>query len=403
MQSNLNNLNGSLMKIIVIIPARGGSKGIPNKNLRVLNDKPLIAHSIISASNSKLVNKIIVSTDSQRIAKQAKVYGAEPIIRPNKISKDTTQSEDALIHSLDYLKKNDNYEPDLVVFLQPTSPLRTHKDIDEAIEKLIDTKADSLFSASVEHFCGRWRMNKEKILKPQNYQINERPMRQAYPIEYIENGSIYIFRTKVIRKHNTRLGGKIEVFVMPVHRSIQIDSEEDMSLCEELISTQKREVYRRIKNVKLIVFDFDGVMTDNNVYVDQSGNEMVKCNRSDGLGISELIKSKYDVIVLSTEKNPVVKARCQKLGIECYQGCDNKIEKLKSIAKNRNILAKNIVFVGNDTNDIECMEWVKYPIAVSNSHPKIIETALMVTSEQGGSGAVREVADWIISSKNNTI
>ena len=103
MQSNLNNLNGSLMKIIVIIPARGGSKGIPNKNLRVLNDKPLIAHSIISASNSKLVNKIIVSTDSQRIAKQAKVYGAEPIMRPNKISKDTTQSEDALIHSLDYL------------------------------------------------------------------------------------------------------------------------------------------------------------------------------------------------------------------------------------------------------------------------------------------------------------
>ena len=125
------------MKIIAIIPARAGSKGIPRKNLKLLNGIPLIAYSIIAANQSKMIEKVIVSTDDNEIAEVSSSYGAEIVLRPNEISNDTAQSEDALLHCIDFLKSNFDYIPDLIVFLQATSPLRKKTDIDGAIQKLI--------------------------------------------------------------------------------------------------------------------------------------------------------------------------------------------------------------------------------------------------------------------------
>ena len=389
------------MNIVTIIPARSGSKGIPGKNLKMLNGTPLIAYSILAANQSKMVNKVLVSTNDSKIAEVSSSYGAEVILRPDKISSDTAQSEEALVHCIDSLQNNENYEPDLVVFLQATSPLRIQTDIDEAIKKLIESNADSLFSANIEHFCGRWQLSDNDTLVPQNYSIENRPMRQDYPLEYVENGSIYVFRPNVIKDFGSRLGGKVEVFPMPLHRSIQIDSEDDFVICEELLSFNTKYCNLDFKDTRLLVLDFDGVMTDNRVYVDQNGKELVKCNRADGLGISRLIKANIDVIVISSEKNPVVNARCQKLGIECYQGCDNKIIILKEIAIEKGLLPEEIVFLGNDINDLECLCWVGHPIAVADSYPSVIESALMVTSCKGGDGAVREVSDWILSSNND--
>lgn len=389
------------MKIVAIIPARAGSKGIPMKNLKKLNGIPLIAYSILAAIQSKMVNKVIVSTNDSEIASISKSYGAEVVLRPNEISNDTAQSEDALLHCIDFLNSNYKYVPDLIVFLQATSPIRIRTDIDQAIKKLIESDADSLFSATIEHFCGRWQKNKNDALLPQNYSLAKRPMRQDYPIEYVENGSIYVFRLNVIKNSGLRLGGKVEAFPMPLHRSIQIDCEADFAICEELISLNP--IYRNLdfKNIKLLVLDFDGVMTDNHVYVDQNGKEMVKCDRGDGLGLSELKKANIDVIVLSTEKNPVVNARCKKLGIEFYQGCNNKIISLKKIANEKSLSPYEIAFLGNDINDLDCLNWVGIPIAVADSYPSVIKAASMVTSRKGGDGAVREVSEWILSIKND--
>ncbi|HHT9112728.1 MAG TPA: cytidylyltransferase domain-containing protein [Candidatus Wunengus sp. YC65] len=388
-------------KCLAIIPARGGSKGIPKKNIRIVGGKPLIAHTIEHALKSCVVNRTIVSTDDKEIADVSKQYRAEIVWRPLGISGDKDSSESALIHVLDYLKEKENYEPDLVVFLQATSPLREPRHINEAVKKLIKQKADSCFSAYPEHFTGRWCIDKNGIAKSLNYEISKRPMRQEYPVEYVENGSIYVFKTWVIRKTGNRLGGRIVTYPMDLIDSLQIDTLEDLKLIEQLFIARDLDSKEEVdfSDVKLLVFDFDGVMTDNRVLVQEDGYESVLCDRGDGLGISKLKKAGLDIIVLSTEENPVVQSRCKKLGIDHVQNSHNKLSELKNIAKNKGLKANQIAYVGNDINDLNCMVWVGLPIAVRNAMPEVKNIAHFLTDKEGGKGAVREICDIILKQR----
>lgn len=151
--------------------------------------------------------------------------------------------------------------------------------------------------------------------------------------------------------------------------------------------------------VALLVFDFDGVFTDNRVLVLQDGTEGVLCDRSDGLGLEMLRKSGFPMLVLSKEQNPVVSARCRKLRLECVQGCDDKLSELKRQAAARSLEPARIAYVGNDLNDVECMRWVGVPIAVADAYPQALAAARLVTSRRGGRGAVREVCEWVLASR----
>jgi D-sedoheptulose 7-phosphate isomerase len=155
-------------------------------------------------------------------------------------------------------------------------------------------------------------------------------------------------------------------------------------------------------DISLVVFDFDGVMTDNRVRVHQSGDEAVWCHRGDGLGIARLREAAFDVIVLSTETNPVVTARCRKLNIQAIQSCDDKLTALQRFAAERDLSAGQIAYVGNDINDLACMEWVGWPIAVADAVPSVRAAAKWVTHLPGGGGAVREVADRLVAARLNT-
>jgi D-sedoheptulose 7-phosphate isomerase len=156
-----------------------------------------------------------------------------------------------------------------------------------------------------------------------------------------------------------------------------------------------------MKDISLVVFDFDGVMTDNRVRVHQSGDEAVWCHRGDGLGIARLREAGFGVIVLSTETNPVVAARCRKLNIQAIQSCDDKLTALQQFAAERNLSASQIAYVGNDINDLTCMQWVGWPIAVANALPDVRAVAKWVTRLPGGRGAVREVADRLVAARLN--
>ena len=148
-------------------------------------------------------------------------------------------------------------------------------------------------------------------------------------------------------------------------------------------------------SVKFIGFDFDGVFTDNIVYTSQDGNEYVACWRSDGLGLSKLKKTGIPIWVISTEKNPVVKKRCEKLEINCLQGCDDKLTALERLLKEYDCKLSEAAFVGNDINDVACLENVGLPIVVADAHPDIQHLAKYKTRTLGGKGAVREVCDLI--------
>ncbi len=220
------------MKIVAIIPARGGSKGIKCKNLIPILGKPLLCHTINAAQESELIDKIIVSTDDKVISKVAKENGVEVILRPQTLSNDTAISEDALKHAIDTLREQ-QYIPDLIVFLQGTSPLRGSNDIDNAINYLIKEKADSLFSGSYIH--GFIWEKTDKAITPINYNPISRKMRQHIKKTYIEeNGSIYIFKPKILEDYHCRLGGKIVAFEMNPLYSFQIDEPSDVSLIEKI-------------------------------------------------------------------------------------------------------------------------------------------------------------------------
>lgn len=152
---------------------------------------------------------------------------------------------------------------------------------------------------------------------------------------------------------------------------------------------------RALARVRLAAFDFDGVFTDNTVWVDDSGIEAVRCWRGDGLGLSALRSSGVETVVISTEANPVVDVRCKKLGVPCRHGIDNKLDTLRDIARDLGCALEETVFVGNDINDLECLREVGVPIVVSDAHPDVRQVAMYTTLARGGRGAVREVCDLV--------
>ncbi|MCI0400610.1 MAG: HAD hydrolase family protein [Gammaproteobacteria bacterium] len=150
---------------------------------------------------------------------------------------------------------------------------------------------------------------------------------------------------------------------------------------------------RLVQRVRLIAFDFDGVFTDNTVYVFEDGREAVRCHRSDGIGLSKLKRLGVDVVIVSTEANPVVMARSRKLGIECFQNANDKRGALAALLEKRGLSFQDVAFVGNDLNDLGCLQEVLLPIVVNNAHPDVLRYAKFRTEAPGGAGAVREVCD----------
>jgi len=158
-----------------------------------------------------------------------------------------------------------------------------------------------------------------------------------------------------------------------------------------------------IHRIRLVAFDFDGVFTDNMVYVSEDGSEAVRCYRSDGIGLHKLKKLGIETVIISTEANPVVSARAQKLKTRCIQDCQDKRAVLEDLAEENNITLAEVAFVGNDINDLPCLECVGLPIAVQDAYPDVLHTALYQTKQPGGRGAVREVCDLFEGVLKNTL
>jgi N-acylneuraminate cytidylyltransferase len=383
------------LHIIAIIPARGGSKRLPRKNLLSLGGRPLVGHSIRHAQQSRLVHEVYVSTEDPEIAEVACRYGAEVVLRPSELAGDEATSESALLHVLDDRVRRGLPDPDLVVFLQCTSPVRHPHDVDRAIETLLQADADSLFSACENHRL-IWAV-KEKQLCSLNYDYHRRQREQDMATQYCENGSIFVFRPAVLRQHKNRLGGKIAVYEMDYWSSFQLDTPDDVALLEWILRRPEYTTPRTWpEKIELVVFDFDGVMTDNTVIVDQTGSEAVCCHRGDGWGIDRLREAGIRMMVLSTESNPVVAARCSKLQLSYHQGLSNKRAFLANFLRTHGISPSHVIYIGNDMNDLECLKFVGLPVAVADAHPSVITVSQFVLTRPGGHGAIREFCDRLL-------
>jgi len=219
------------MEILAIIPARGGSKGIPNKNIQNVGGIPLVVRTINAALKSKLINKIIVSTDDNKIADIAIDNGVEVIKRPSKISGDTASSELALLDTLIQIKNRDNYVPEIIVFLQCTSPFTELDDIDGTINALVSSDADcALTVTKFNHFLWKYDKNKGSLIGVNHDGKKQRKCRQELSTQYLETGSVYVMKTKEFIKYKKRFFGRIAYHVIPKHRVFEIDEPVDLTI-----------------------------------------------------------------------------------------------------------------------------------------------------------------------------
>ena len=385
------------MEVIAVIPARGGSKGIPGKNTISICGKPLIAWTIEAAQRVAEIDRIIVSTDDAEIRRVANLYGAEVVNRPGNLSHDTAASEMALLHVLEHLENTENYSPDVVLFLQCTSPLTLPEDIQGTLEVLVRENADCVLTVTASHHF-LWRADEDSgSLVGVNHDLKQRQMRQGRTAEFIETGAVYALRAPGFRKAQHRFFGKLAKYSVPKTRLLEIDDPVDLELARLILSDRGKQQSSKYipERLEAIILDFDGVLTDNKVLVMEDGKEAVSCNRSDGLALSSLKSEGIPIVVISTEKNKVVQVRCTKLGIECYHGVDDKLSLMRNWAKKNKVSLENAIYVGNDVNDAACLKHVGCPIVVGDAVPEVRDLAKIVLHTYGGSGVIRELTDLI--------
>jgi YrbI family 3-deoxy-D-manno-octulosonate 8-phosphate phosphatase len=399
-------------EVLAIIPARGGSKSIPRKNAQLFAGHPLLVFSVVAGLRAKSVSRVIISTDDEAMAETARQLGAEaPFLRPSDLAQDDTLDLPVFQHALNWLTKEEGYKPDIVVQLRPTSPLRPPDLVDRAVKMLRDhPKADSARGVvpAGQNPYKMWSIGAngelQPLLKVKRIAEPYNAARQKLPTVYWQTGHVDAIRTATILKKDSMSGDVIWPVVIDARYTVDIDTPNDWRRAEWLATSGELDLVWPGKSprpfpkqVKMLVMDFDGVLSDNRVWTDETGKESVAANRSDGLGIEMLQQAGgVEIFVLSREENPVVARRCEKLGIGYKKGIQNKGEALEKLLEERKISAEQVVFLGNDTNDLPCFPIAGCAVVVADSHPDVLQLADLRLSKRGGYGAVRELCDLIL-------
>lgn len=401
-------------EVLAIIPARGGSKGIPGKNIKSFAGYPLIAYSILAGLRAKSVTRVIVSTDDEEIARVARKWGAElPFMRPAELAQDKTTDYPVMRHALDWLKENEGYQPDIVLQLRPTSPVRPLNLLDQAVQTLLDhPEADCVRGVvpSGQNPFKMWSVDESSgamkpLLQVEGIEEPYNAPRQILPATFWQTGHIDAIRLETIIKKQSLTGDVLYPIHIDPKFTVDIDLPRDWPGAEATLKALTGEVVdpasnRRTfpKQAKFLVMDFDGVFTDNRVIVDQNGVESVRADRSDGLGFG-LLKAQTPVecLIISKERNPVVAQRAAKLGIPVLQAVDDKATALKKVMQERKVSQEETIFVGNDVNDLPALPIAGFFVAPADSHPEVLRRADLVLENKGGRGALRELCDLLIA------
>ncbi|MFE9439579.1 cytidylyltransferase domain-containing protein [Streptomyces sp. NPDC006602] len=400
----------SVRRVLAVIPARGGSKGVPAKNLAPVGGVPLVARAVRECRATRLVTDVVVSTDDQAIAAAARQAGAEVVLRPAAIAGDLATSEAAVLHAMDAHEALHGSAVDVVLLVQCTSPFIVREDIDGVAGAVVDKGADT--AVTVAPFHGFiWRdagdeANSDDANSGEmtdGYGVNHdksfRPRRQDRPQDLLETGAAYAMDATGFRKHRHRFFGHTELVRTDPARVLEIDDPHDLARARALaplFDADRPGVLPAADDIDAVVLDFDGTQTDDRVLIDADGKEFVSVHRGDGLGIAALRDSGLDMLILSTEQNPVVAARARKLRIPVLHGIDRKDLALKQWCEEQGIAPERVLYVGNDVNDLPCFALVGWPVAVASAHDVVRGAARAVTTVPGGDGAIREIASWIL-------
>ncbi|MEU6401613.1 N-acylneuraminate cytidylyltransferase [Streptomyces sp. NPDC046985] len=423
-------------RVLAVIPARGGSKGVPAKNLAAVGGLPLVARAVRECRAARLVTDVVVSTDDPATAAAARAAGAEVVLRPAALAGDTATSESAVLHAMDAHEALHGAGLDAVLLVQCTSPFLVREDVDAVAAAVVRDGADT--AVTVAPFHGFvWRESDGEGAgdggsggagdderagdsdsdsagsgsgggaaagAPRggagvNHDKAFRPRRQDRPQDFLETGAAYAMDASGFREHGHRFFGRTDLVRTDPARVLEIDDPHDLARARALaplFDAERPAALPTADDVDAVVLDFDGTQTDDRVLIDSEGREFVSVHRGDGLGVAALRRSGLRMLILSTEQNPVVAARARKLKLPVLHGVDRKDLALKQWCEEQGIAPERVLYVGNDVNDLPCFALVGWPVAVASAHEIVRAAARAVTVLPGGDGAVREIAGWIL-------
>ena len=384
---------GAVLQAVAIIPARGGSKGVPRKNVRPLCGKPLVTWMIEAAQGAAAVARVVVSTDDAEIAAVSRRWGAEVVRRPPELAGDTVSSEAVLLHALQQL----GIDRGALAFLQCTAPLTVPEDIDGTLA-LLD-RADSAFTAAPWHgFPWVQRPGPAgTVLEPVGHDHTRRPLRQERLGLFLEVGAVYALDVAGFLRARHRFFGRVALYPIPRERSLEIDDETDWLLAEALLRRrlERQRAALLPRPLRALIMDFDGVLTDNRVVVDHEGREAVTCHRGDGWALAQLRAAGVALLVLTQETSAAVQHRCGKLGVPCVVAPAGKLPALRQWLDEQGLDPRSVVYVGNDAPDVPCMLYCGCGIAPADAAPCAKAAARIVLHSRGGQGCIRELLDLV--------
>jgi N-acylneuraminate cytidylyltransferase len=378
---------------VAFIPARGGSKSIPLKNIKLLCGKPLIYWTISALEKVDMINKIIIATDSDEIEKIVLSFNFSKIEifrRSSENATDAASTESVMIEYLEQYHLTDN---DIFVLVQATSPLTESGHFLEALEIYHAGNYDSLLTCVKNH---NFFWNRDGT--PKNYDYTKRPRRQNFSGQLMENGAFYINTVGNIKKTKNRLSGKIGIYEMPAYTGFEIDELYDWIIIENLMRKYviSKHIVSRNK-IKLFLSDVDGVLTDGGMYYSKNGDELKKFNTRDGVAFRLLQEKGVKVGIITSETTKIVENRAQKLNLDyVIQGKkeEGKLAAAQKICNELGISLAETGYVGDDINCEDLLKHVGYAFCPNNAAESIkLINGINVIDCNGGDGVVRRIVE----------
>ncbi|XP_051256043.1 N-acylneuraminate cytidylyltransferase A [Dicentrarchus labrax] len=391
---------GGKRHVAALILARGGSKGIPLKNIKMLAGVPLIGWVVRAALDSEMFDSVWVSTDHDDIEKVARTWGAEVHRRSAQVSRDTSTSLETI---QEFVRLNP--EVDVLCNIQATSPCLHPFHVKGALKMILEDGFDSVFAVVRRHQF-RWQEVKkgsDEFTKPLNLDPVNRPRRQDWDGELCENGSFYFTTTDLIMKKGLLQGGKVAYYEMLPEYSVDIDVDIDWPVAEQRVLRYGYFGRATPEVVRLMFCNVSGCLTEGRIFLTASGEDMVSVNTRDTMGIRMLQKEEVEVVLLTSSQDPVSRSLADKLaertGCQVVQVGEEPLDDLKPMVEKRKLQWKDVAYMGNDKPDVNCLNLAGLSAVPGDAPVVAINAAKYTCHSVGGKGAMREFAEHILLQK----
>ena len=388
---------------VAFIPVRGGSKSIPLKNIKPICGKPLVYWTVKAACGCKYIDRVYIATDSDKIRETVEEFKsgvesdvfskAEVIGRSADSASDTASTEFAM------LEFASNYEFDNIVLVQATSPLLQSGDLDRGFLAFEEEGTDSVLSV-VPQKRFHWARDDQGFAHSTNYDVFHRPRRQEFDGYLVENGAFYISSKADLLKSQNRVSGNIKAVEMSEDTFFEIDEPSDWVIIEALMKKNGITAPEDKPEIKMLLTDCDGCLTDGGMYYSEKGDELKKFNTRDGMGFGMLRKQGVIAGIITSEIVDLNRRRAEKLKLDILEaGCKDKAAAIKRLCEQYGIVQENVCYIGDDINDIEAIKMVGFGCCPADAMPEVKAVAEYVSVVKGGEGVIREVVDKILVKK----